>query len=303
MILVALVVLIASVVGAVYEHRHPGARSVVRVILRLMLYLLVPFVAFVNLAHLRVTVGAGAALVWSYIAVLVAGAAGWLIGAKLLKLKRTALGALICTTIVANTGYLGLPMTVALLGAPHLASAVAYDALVSGPLLYLFGFGVGATFASGSGELRRPRLGAFVVRNPPLLAAVAGLLVPASLVPTALVQTSEIVVAALLPLGFFVVGVSLSAAAREAGVRLLRRPDATVGFAVALRLAVAPVLLTGVSATVAHVPTAYILQSGMPTGINTLLVGHAYGLDERQIATTVAWSTVAALALGLIFAS
>lgn len=30
----------------------------------------------------------------------------------------------------------------------------------------------------------------------------------------------------------------------------------------------------------------------MPTGINTLIVGHAYRLDERQIATTVAWSTV-----------
>ena len=41
----------------------------------------------------------------------------------------------------------------------------------------------------------------------------------------------------------------------------------------------------------------------MPTGINTLIVGHAYGLDERQIATTVAWSTVGGSTVLLLVAA
>jgi predicted permease len=303
MIFVALVVACSSLLGAAYERRNGSARSVVRVMLRLMLYVLVPFVAFVNLAHLQVTVDAGAALICSYVAVLFAGTTAWLFGRELLRLERPALGALICTTIVANTGYLGFPTTIALLGARNLGAAVAYDAVVSGPMLYLLGFGVGAAFAAQNVIAARPGVRAFVIRNPPLLAAVAGLLVPASLVPSDLVPASEIVVAALLPLGFFAVGVSLSAAARERGTRILRWPDVTTVAAVGLRLALAPLLLLGFGATIVHVPSAYVLESAMPTGINTLIVGHAYGLDERQIATTVAWSTVAGLAVGLVFAA
>jgi predicted permease len=49
------------------------------------------------------------------------------------------------------------------------------------------------------------------------------------------------------------------------------------------------------------VPDAYLLQSAMASGINTIIVGHIYGLDLRLAASTVAWSTtiavVAALAL------
>jgi predicted permease len=303
MIFVAIVVAVSSLLGATYERRSRSARSVVRVMLRVMLYVLVPFVAFVNLAHVEVTVDAGGALICSYVAVLFAGMTAWLCGRSLLRLERPALGELICTTIVANTGYLGFPTTIALLGARNLGSAVAYDAVVSGPMLYVFGFGVGAAFAVQNVVAGKPGVRAFVTRNPPLVAAVAGLLAPASLVPSGLVHASEIVVAGLLPLGFFAVGVSLSAAARERGARILRRPDVTTAAAVGLRLALAPLFLVACGATIVHVPSAYILESAMPTGINTLVVGHAYGLDERQIATTVAWSTVAGLTVLLLVAA
>jgi predicted permease len=37
----------------------------------------------------------------------------------------------------------------------------------------------------------------------------------------------------------------------------------------------------------------------MPSGVNSLLVGHAFGLDQRLIATTIVWSTIAVLCLGV----
>ena len=62
MILVALAVVIATTCGVIYERRSSGAQAAARQLLRLMLYVLVPFVSFVNIAHLHVTIGAGVGL-------------------------------------------------------------------------------------------------------------------------------------------------------------------------------------------------------------------------------------------------
>ena len=82
-----------------------------------------------------------------------------------------------------NTGYLGYPLTVALLGHDQLSTAVLYDVLVTGPCLLLGAFAVGAAFGTKAGETPRQRLRAFFTRNPPLFAAVAGLLAPGALAP------------------------------------------------------------------------------------------------------------------------
>src|SRR3978361_521500 len=124
-----------------------------------------------------------------------------------MRLSRPEIGALICSVIVVNTGYLGLPMTVALIGPRQLGTAIAYDQLVSGPMLFIAGFGVGAAFGTRAGEGARARARSFFARNPPLLAVGARLLAPPALAPAPLVHISHFVVAALLPLGFFVVGV------------------------------------------------------------------------------------------------
>jgi predicted permease len=108
-----------------------------------------------------------------------------------------------------------------------------------------------------------------------------------------------VVVVALLPLGFFAVGVSLSAERRVDAAPLLALPDRTVAMAVGLRLLAVPVLLAGVSVTLIRLPAAYLLQAAEPTGINSLIVGQAYGLDQHLIATTIVWGTAVALVVGL----
>lgn len=300
MILVALTVLLATALGVSAERRTDVAQRAARGVLQLMLYALVPFVSFFNIARLHLTVGGGAGLAFAYVGVMSAGAGAYLIGSRLLHLERPALGALICTVICVNTGYLGLPTTAALLGTGALGSAIAYDQIVSGPMLLTFGFGVGAAFGSRAGDTAMLRLRAFLVRNPPLLAVIAGLIAPASLAPNVLVHISHLIVEALLPLGFFVVGVNLSAERREEHAPLLDRPDRRVAVAVALRLLVTPAVLGLTSAVVVRLPTAYLLQAAMPSGITTLLIGHAYGLDLRLIANVIVWATLAALLVFLV---
>jgi len=302
MLIVVFTVLAATAVGVASERRWSHAGPAARRILQLMLYVLVPFVSFVNIAHLHVTVAAGTGLAVAYLAVGIAGVGAWYAG-RALRLGRGEVGALICSVILVNTGYLGLPMTVALLGSRQLGPAIAYDQLVSGPMLFLGGFAVGAAFGVKAGEGVRERARAFLVRNPPLLAVMAGLIAPASAAPEVLVHASHFVVAAVLPLGFFVVGVNLSAERREDSAPLLERPDRRVAVAVALRLLVTPLVLIGVSLELVRLPSAYLLQAAMPTAINSLLVGHAFGLDQRLIATVIVWSTTATLAVGLLIAA
>jgi predicted permease len=302
MIYVALAVLAATAVGVAAERRLTTAGRAAQMALQLMLYVLVPFVSFVNFARLHLSAGGGVGLVFAYLAIAAAGVVAFLIGSRLLGLGRASLGGLICTVIVANTGYLGLPSTSAILGTGALGAAIAYDQIVSGPMLLLGGFGVGAAFGGSAEDSRMTRVRAFLLRNPPLLAVIAGLLAPAGLVPDSLLHASHYVVDALLPLGFFAVGVNLSAERREEGAPLLERPDRRVAVAVALRLLVAPLVLLTVSTAVVKLPSAYLLQAAMPSGVNTLLVGHAYGLDLRLIATVIVWSTLTALALGLLIA-
>ncbi len=301
MALLTAVVIVSTAVGLLFERRSASAPVAARGVLALMLYVLVPFVSFVNIAHLRITAGAGAGLPLAYLAIGTAGLIAWLAARGPLALDRPAQGALICSVILVNTGYLGLPMTVALLGGHALSSAVAYDQLVSGPMLFLVGFGIGATFGTVSdGDRGTARLRAFVIRNPPLLAVIAGLIAPPSAAPSVLVHASHLVVAALLPLGFFTVGVNLSAERQAEGAPLIEAPDRSVIVAVALRLLVPVSILAAFSGAIVALPTSYLLLAAMPTAVNSLLVGHAYGLDQRLIATTIVWSTASVLLAGLL---
>jgi predicted permease len=174
LILVALAVVVSTAFGVICERRVDAARVAARWTLQLMLYALVPFVSFVNIAHLRITVGAGVGIGVAWVLVSGLGLAAWIMGRRWLGLAAPALGALICSVVVVNTGYLGLPTAVAIIGPSALSSAVAYDQLVSGPMMFLVGFGVGAAFGNQAGVSRTERVSAFLTRNPPLLAVVGG---------------------------------------------------------------------------------------------------------------------------------
>jgi predicted permease len=307
-LLIALAVIATTALGYEADRRRPHeARVASRGALNLLLYVIVPFIAYVNVAHLRLTAGVGAGLLMAYVAVGIVAGAAWLLAARVLALPPPSAGAVVCVSMLANTGYLGLPVISALLGTHQLAEGVAYDQLVSGPVLLTAGFAVGAALGTRAGRDARERVRAFATRNPPLLAVVAGLLVPPAAAPEALVHVSHSLVFVLLPLGFFALGVNLSTeAARRPGSGrwvLLPALDAPVASAIALRMGATPLIVLGLSAAIVSVPHAYLLQASMPSAINCLVVGHVFGLDLRVISAAVAWTTALALAVGLLLSA
>jgi predicted permease len=113
------------------------------------------------------------------------------------------------------------------------------------------------------------------------------------------VDASRVAVVALLPIGFFAVGAILAEEAEEGYFTLGNPLRPPVSIAIVLRLVVAPGLLLLMSLPLIDLPDPYLLLAAMPSGINSLLVSHVYGLDLRLAAQAVAWSTAIAVVAAL----
>jgi predicted permease len=299
-IAVALAIAAFTAVGVVAERRFgERAQAGSRASIALVLWVVLPFVTFFNIARLELDAGVGGGLVIAYAELAVVGLLAYLAGSRLLGLRREQTGALIVVVILANTGYLGVPLTAALLGTDELGAAIAFDAVVSGPMFVGVAFAVGAAFGTTAGETPAERGRAFVLRNPPLVAVIAGLLAPDALAPDVLVDVAEVLVFAIVPVGFFILGVNLATEGEEGELAFPPPFTAPVAVALALRVLVAPALMLGLSAAIVTVPHAYLVQAAMPSGINSLVVAHAYGLDLKLTASAIAWTT-AVVVLGAL---
>lgn len=340
MILLAAVIVAATAAGAVADRRRPASTDrIARRLMDAILWLLLPVVAFFNMAALELTVEVGAGIGFAYVGLAATMGLAWLVGARVLRLPRPATGALIVAAGLANTGYLGLPFNAVTLGFDALPQAVAYDVLVSSTALVTVGFSVGAAFGTAATE-PRGRVRAFFTRNPALWATAAGLLAPEALAPGWAVDATRVLVIATVPIGFFAVGAALSGesgtaakrpggtapeagggrpgrtAPEAAGERRGGRAPVTVATrsmrlapldrpvvaATALKLLVPPAVVAGLSALLVAVPEPYLLQAAMPTGVNTLVIAHAYGLDRRIAAGSIAWTTAIVVVVGVVVA-
>jgi len=291
-LLIIVVIVVSVAVGVTAERRWPrGAGIAARRSLLLMLYVLIPPLIFFNLAASEIDVEHGAGLGLGLLAISLSGLLAWWLASRVLRLARDRTGAVIAAVLCMNSGYLGYPLTVALLGRDELSTAVLYDVLVSGPSLLLGAFAVGAAFGTKAGEGVGDRVRAFFTRNPPLYAAIAGLLAPEALAPDLLVDVSQVIIVAILPIGFFAVGATLAENAEHGKLPMPPPLSRPVAVALGVRLAMAPALLIALATPLIDLPAAYLLLAAMPTGLNSMVVAHAYGLDMEITAEAVIWST------------
>jgi predicted permease len=300
-LLTAVLIVAGTVVGVGAERRYPTAASgLARRFLRVLLYVLVPIVIFFNLAKAHISLDNAVGLGLGWVNMALVGTIVWFLASRVLRLSRPQTGAVMVAALVANTAYLGYPLTVALLGHDHLSTGVLYDVLVSGPVLMLGAFGIGAAFGDKAGEGMGERAKAFLTRNPPLYAAILGFAAPSALAPNFLVNASQVLAVAVLPIGFFAVGATLAEGADHGELPFPPPFSRPVALAVGARLALAPALLMLLAAPVIDLPSAYRLMSAMPTGLNAMIVSHAYGLDNRTVAEAITWSTAIVVVAALI---
>ena len=295
MLLITLAI-VASVAIGIGTERHDRARAqaLSRRALDALLYVLLPIVVLTNVGRIDVTTGFAAGIGLAYVTVLTVSVVAWLITRRL-GLPGPQAGATIVTAMLANTGYLGIPLAGVLLGPSAVPAAVAFDLVVSIPMLYVTAFGVAAALGDAAGDTPAQRLRTFLTRNLALPAAVIGLLLPAGFLTDGVVDASHVLVLLIAPLGFFALGVTLTGESQDGELDLPPAVTPPVAVAVFLRNAVAPLLFLALSTLVVDVPDAFFISAAMPCGLNALTAAHGYGLDARIVSAAIAWSTVLAL--------
>jgi malate permease and related proteins len=299
-VLIAVATAASVAIGVGAERRRPRAAALwARRSLTLTLYVLMPPVIFFNIAGSHIDVGHGVGLLLGLLASALGALVAYLLASRVLRLSRPRTGAVVCTVLSVNTGYFGYPLTVALLGRDQLSTAVLYDVAVTGPSLLLGAFAVGAALGTRAGEAPRDRVRAFFTRNPPLYAAIAGLLAPDALAPHVLVDASQVLVAAILPLGFFAVGATLTENAERGNLPIPPPLSRPVLLSLGSRLVLVPALLMLLAAPLVDLPGPYRLLAAMPSGVSSMIVAHAYGLDMEITAEAVTWSTAIVVAAAL----
>lgn len=209
--------------------------------------------------------------------------------AHLLKLPRTAAGAFILVAAFGNTGYIGYPITQALLGADALSGAIFYDVFGTVGALLIAGLAIAERF-SGSDERRRHPLRE-VLGFPAVIALGIGLLLRGLSVPDAVSNGLELLASFVVPLIMISVGISLDP-------RTMRRQTRPLAAAAVLRLLVAPLLALAFGLLIlggeADALRLVVLQAGMPTMMLTLVVGERFELDTDLIASAIFVTTAAA---------
>lgn len=297
----AIVVAIAASIaaGVAIERRSNRAAHAARgFALRSMLWVLAPFATYVNLAHADLELDALAAGLIAVAALGVTGVIAWLLARGPLRLDRSSTGAAIHCSVQANTGYLGLPLCAVLFSQHELAQAIVYDVIVSLATFAIGGFALGAAFGdrrAGDGRGGPLQfLNAVVLRNPILLSATAGLLVPEAWAPDFLLTPAKLAIFAMLPLGFLAVGVTLADEADDGTLRIPPPMTRAIATVIALRMLLMPAIFL-LSTFFLDVPAPYPLLAAMPVGLNTLVVAHATGLDLRLCASAITWSTSIAI--------
>lgn len=285
--------IVALLSGIMIERRWSGAAKVVSArLLEGVVYVVMPLVVFFTVIGLKMTPSLGVGIAFGWAERLVVLAIAWIVGSRILKLSRPQTGALMASVAIANTGYLGIPLTSLVLGQDQIGLAVIYENLINVPVVLLIGFGVGAAFGTKAGRTTGERVRSFLVKNPPLYALIAAILVPHSASPSWGPDLAHSLALAIAPVGFFALGVNLMLEHDETGVRVFPPPlTKPVITAVALRLAVAPAVMLLLSTALIDAPDTFKLEAGMPAGINALVVAHMYGLDMRITVGAIAWST------------
>ena len=301
MIFIALAIA-ASIAAGVEAERRAGARAGVwaRRILTFLLYVVMPIVAFFNMARLEISADVGVGIVLGWIALALAALVGWLIARRLLRLPAPSAGVLAIVGLQANTGLMGLAVVGAVLGFEHLSEGVVYDALVQQPVFFIGSFAIAAATGTKAGETVRERIRAFFVRNPPLAAVLLGAVAPAALAPDLLVDAARVLVLTVPVLGFFAVGVTLAEEADEGAMKFPPPLTPQIGAAIVLRLLVAPALLLALAAPLIDLPAAFLLAATMPAGLHIVVLAHVYGLDVPFAAGAIVWTTMVSVPILLV---
>lgn len=205
--------------------------------------------------------------------------------------RKSTQGSFLLATMVGNTGYLGYPVILALVGPQFFGWAVLYDTLGSTLAAYGLGVVLAAYFgmkSGGQGQKPGRELLRALIQNPALWSFWLGLAGRNIPLPQTVEQILRGCAWGVIALSLLLLGMRLS---QLTSWRSLRQACVSL----ALKMIAVP-LVVGYSLRfmgVTGVPLlVLVLQSAMPPAFATLVIAEAYDLDRDLSVTTLAIGSV-----------
>ena len=198
-------------------------------------------------------------------------------------------GSFLIAAMVGNTGYLGYPITLALVGKKYFAWALFYDLM--GTVLGAYGLGVALAAGFGVGKIRPQELFLKIINNPTLWAFGFSLLardIPLSHVTEISLKWLgwSTIILTLVLMGIRLSQIqswqNLPQASVSLGIKMLLVP-LFLGFILSRWGMSGPPLLV------------MVLQMGMPPAFASLVLAETYNLDRNLSVTALALGTLVLL--------
>jgi len=237
------------------------------------------------------------AVAWS---VMFASIAMVLTASRIFKWNRSITGALLLVGVLGNTSFLGLGMVESLLGADHLASAIAYDQVGNFVGLSLWGSFVASTYGVGESGWR-PVLNR-LSRFGPFLALLASLVFRIVELPEEAYSVLNGVGKTVAPVAMFALGLRFT-------LSVSRSVQAPALFGLISKMVVFPGLVYVVSIFIGSPHdlawSTSILQAAAPPMVSAGVVAVGAGLSAELVAfmmgigTLVAFVSLPLLSLAL----
>jgi len=289
----SLVRLYLSLAGGICLGLMLGRFTSARVLVylgRFLLWVGVPItiVAFLRQTKLSGLLWLAPFVAWAAILLGIGLAWGWL-RLQATQWHRPTQGSFFLTSMVGNTGYLGYPVALSLLGSENFGWTLFYDLL--GSTLGAYGLGIGIAAQFGLGLQSRWQLVQQLLRNPPLWSFLAGLGFRSVPLPAPLDRSLQGLAWCVIWLALILLGMRLSHLSSWRHLPLALS-------SLSIKMLVVP-LVMGIGLTMAGIQgpprLALVLQMAMPPAFATLVISEVYGLDKELTVTSLTLGSIGLL--------
>jgi len=200
-------------------------------------------------------------------------------------------GSFLLSSMFGNTGYLGYPVILSLLGEKYFAWAIFYDLL--GTMLGVYSVGVIIASRFGLASYSPFKFAQELLKNPVLWGFGFGLAIRLTSLPPVVDQCLRLIAWISIFLSLLLMGMRLS---QLSSSEQLSQSVATV----MIKMLVVPIAIAvglwGIE--LEPIPRLIlILQAGMPPAFATLVIAEVYNLDRSFTVTAIALGTMAFLGL------
>lgn len=208
--------------------------------------------------------------------------------------SKSTQGSFLLAMMVGNTGYVGFPVILTLVGKDYFAWALLFDLLGSTLGAYGLGVAIAAHYGSSSNGAQKwwQPLAKAMVRNPALWSLIIGLSSRNFPLSPLVEQSLVIVSTPVIPASLIMIGMQLS---QLSSLGKLRQSLVCLF----IKMILVPLFVgTGLMFFGIEGPPrlAIVLQMSMPPAFATLVIAQAYNLDRDLSVTALAFGSI-----GLLF--